>query len=307
MRPRTCTRTVLVRGSGIRVCTKTDPSYWADPSGRACPCGTARAQVRCRKGPIYSGTAMQLIASVIFTTLMFAWTLAYGVMFVIVTPFMPFPRRFVLARGWAHGLLAMLRALCGLTYTVEGLERLPRGCHIAFWKHSSSWETIAMSAIFPRQVWVLKRELQWIPVIGWCIRLLHAIAIDRGSGRVAVNQVVAQGQERLAEGDWIMFFPEGTRVAAGETRRYGVSGALLASTAGRLVVPVAHNAGYFWPRRGWVKRRGQIRVVIGEPIVTAGREPREINDEAQAWIEDQVRRLAPDGSSVEQSVPRVAD
>jgi 1-acyl-sn-glycerol-3-phosphate acyltransferase len=251
--------------------------------------------------------AMQLIASVIFTALMFAWTLAYATMFVIVASLVPFPRRFALVRGWSRGLLVMLRVLCGLTHTVEGLERLPAGCHIAFWKHASSWETIAMSVVFPRQVWVLKRELEWIPIVGWCIRLLHAIAIDRRSGRVAVNQVVEQGQERLAEGDWVMFFPEGTRVAAGETRRYGVSGALLASTTGKLVVPVAHNAGYFWPRRGWMKRRGQIRVVIGEPIVSAGREPREINDEAQAWIEDQVRRLAPNGSSAQPSVPRIAD
>jgi 1-acyl-sn-glycerol-3-phosphate acyltransferase len=247
---------------------------------------------------------MQFVASVIFTTLMFAWTLAYAIVFVILASFMPFPRRFALARVWARVILVMLRVLCGLTYTVEGFERLPPGCHVAFWKHSSSWETIAMSAIFPRQVWVLKRELEWVPFVGWCIRLLHAIAIDRGSGRVAVNQIVAQGQDRLAEGDWIMFFPEGTRVAAGETRRYGVSGALLAATAGRFVVPVAHNAGYFWPRRGWLKRRGQIRVVIGEPIATAGRDPREINDAVQAWIEDQVRRLAPDRSSTEQSVPQ---
>ena len=263
--------------------------------------------MHCRKVPIYSRSVMQFIASLVFTTFLFAWTFVYAIVFLILAVLVPFPRRFALARVWARVLLAMLRALCGLTYRVEGLERLPAGCHIAFWKHASSWETIAMSVIFPRQVWVLKRELQWIPIVGWCIRLLHAIAIDRGSGRLAVNQVVEQGQERFAEGDWVMFFPEGTRVAAGETRRYGVSGALLASAAGKLVVPVAHNAGYFWPRRGWMKRRGQISVVIGEPIPAAGRDPREINDQAQAWIEDQVRRLAPDASLAEQSLPRAAD
>ena len=166
------------------------------------------------------------------------------------------------------------------------------GSHVALWKHSSSWETIAMNVIFPRQVWVLKRELEWIPVVGWCTRLLHAIAIDRGSGRAAVNQVVEQGKQRLAEGDWVMIFPEGTRMAPGETRRYGVSGALLAATAGTQIVPVAHNAGYFWPRRGLRKRPGLIRVVIGPPIDCAGRDPREINEEAQRWIEAQVARLA---------------
>jgi 1-acyl-sn-glycerol-3-phosphate acyltransferase len=142
-------------------------------------------------------------------------------------------------------------------------------------------------------VWVLKRELLWIPVVGWGIRLLHAIAIDRGAGHTAVNQVVEQGRQRLAEGDWVVIFPEGTRMPAGQTRRYGVSGALLASQTGRLVIPVAHNAGYFWPRRGWLKKPGTVRVVIGPPILAAGRDPREINAEAQAWIEGQLLRMVP--------------
>lgn len=211
---------------------------------------------------------------------------------LVLSIFLPFPRRFGVVKSWAASILKVLGWTCGLRHTVEGLERLPEGSHVALWKHSSSWETIAMIVIFPRQVWVLKRELGWIPVVGWCIRLLHAIAIDRGSGRVAVNQVVEQGKQRLAEGDWVMIFPEGTRMKPGETRRYGVSGALLAAAAGTQVVPVAHNAGYFWPRRGLKKRRGLIRVVIGPPIDCAGRDPRDINEEAQRWIEAQVARLA---------------
>lgn len=236
---------------------------------------------------------MQLIGSLVFTTFLFLWTFAYTILFVIVAGFLPFRRRFVLARVWADVLLRVLGWTCGLRYRVEGLERLPAGNHIALWKHASSWETLAMNVIFPRQVWVLKRELTWIPVVGWGIRFLHAIAIDRGSGHVAVNQVVEQGKQRLAEGDWVMIFPEGTRMAPGETRKYGVSGALLAATTGKYVVPVAHNAGYFWPRRGLRKRRGIVRVVIGEPIECAGRDPRAINQQAQEWIEAQVARLAP--------------
>jgi 1-acyl-sn-glycerol-3-phosphate acyltransferase len=240
---------------------------------------------------------MQLIGSLAFTAFLFGWTFLYAVLFVLVAPFLPFPRRFAFARAWAQVLLSVLRRTCGLTHVVEGLERLPRDNHIALWKHSSSWETIAMNVIFPRQVWVLKRELQWIPGVGWAIRMLHAIAIDRRSGRVAVSQVVEQGRQRLSEGDWIMIFPEGTRMAAGETRKYGVSGALLAAETGKLIIPVAHNAGYFWPRRGLRKRRGVIRLVIGAPIECAGRDPRAINEEAQRWIEAQVARLAPTHSA----------
>lgn len=235
---------------------------------------------------------MQIVGSLLFTTFLFLWTFCYSIFFVLASLLLPFAQRFVLARVWARVLLTVLRWTCRLDYAIEGREHLPAGNHIALWKHASSWETIAMAVVFPRQVWVLKRELQWIPVVGWGIRLLHAIAIDRRSGHSAVGQVVEQGKQRLLEGDWIIIFPEGTRMAAGETRRYGVSGALLAAATGRLIVPVAHNAGYYWPRRGLLKKRGTVRVVIGPPIVAAGRDPRAVNEDAQRWVEEQVRRLA---------------
>ncbi len=234
---------------------------------------------------------MQFVGSLVFTAFLFLWTFLYAIFFVIAASLLPFPRRFALARIWARVLLCVLRWTCRLHYRVEGLENLPADNHIALWKHSSSWETIAMAVIFPRQVWVLKRELEWIPIVGWGIRQLHAIAIDRRSGHTAVSQVIEQGKQRLAEGDWIMVFPEGTRMAQGETRRYGVSGALLAAEADKLIVPVAHNAGYYWPRRGLRKKPGTIRVVIGQPIVSRDRDPRTVNSEAQAWIEEQVSRL----------------
>jgi 1-acyl-sn-glycerol-3-phosphate acyltransferase len=126
------------------------------------------------------------------------------------------------------------------------------------------------------------------------LALLHSIAIDRRAGASAVNQVVDRGRTRLAEGLSVLIFPEGTRVAAGETRRYGVSGALLASRAGCKVVPIAHDAGFYWPRRGILKKPGMIRVCIGPAIEAAGRDPREINDEAQAWIETAIRRMRTD-------------
>jgi len=236
---------------------------------------------------------MQLVASLIYTVFLFVWTFFYAIFFVIACLFLPFRRRFTLARVWGTVLLWTLKWICRLDYRVEGRENLPPGNHIALWKHSSSWETIAMAVIFPRQVWVLKRELLWIPVVGWAIRQLHAIAIDRKSGHSAVGQVVEQGKQRLAEGDWIMIFPEGTRMPPGQTRRYGVSGTLLAAEHDRLIVPVAHNAGFYWPRRGLMKKPGTVRVVIGPPIAAKGRDVREINREAQEWIEAKVAQLVP--------------
>ena len=236
---------------------------------------------------------MQLLASLVFTVFLFLWTFCFAIFFVLACLFLPFPKRFVLARLWGLVLLRALKWTCRLDYRVEGRENLPEGNHIALWKHSSSWETIAMAVVFPRQVWVLKRELLWVPMVGWGIRQLHAIAIDRKSGHSAVGQVIEQGRQRLAEGDWIMIFPEGTRMPLGQTRRYGVSGSLLASECGRLIVPVAHNAGWFWPRRGLMKRKGTIRLIIGPPVVAAGRDVREVNNEVQQWIEATVSRLLP--------------
>lgn len=233
---------------------------------------------------------LQLASSLFFTGFLFAWTFAYAWVVVLASLVLPFPRRFALARAYAAVVLKVLKWTCGLDYRVEGAP-LPAGAHVALWKHASSWETIAMMVVFPRQVWVLKRELLWIPVVGLGLRLLHSIAIDRKAGHTAVAQVVEQGKQRLEEGDWVMVFPEGTRMAPGETRRYGVSGTLLAKEAGRLVVPIAHNAGFFWPRRGLLKKPGTVRVVIGDPVNPTGREVREVNDEIQAWVEATVRTL----------------
>jgi 1-acyl-sn-glycerol-3-phosphate acyltransferase len=214
-----------------------------------------------------------------------AWTFFYAIFFVIACLFLPFRLRFELARVWGRVILAVLRWTCRLEHRVEGVEHLPRGNHIVLMKHSSSWETVAQALLLPTQVWVLKRELTWIPFVGWGIRQLHAIAVNRSGGSAAVRDVIAQGKRRLAEGAWVVIFPEGTRMPPGQTRKYGVSGAMLAEAAGRLIVPVAHDSGYYWPRRGLLKRSGIIRVVIGPPIVAAGRNPRDVNAEAQAWIE----------------------
>jgi len=236
--------------------------------------------------------AVQLVGSLFFTGFWFAWTFLYAIAVVILSLFLPFPRRFALVRAYAAVVLWVLRWSCGLTYRIEGAP-LPEGCHVALWKHSSSWETMAMMVVFPRQVWVLKRELLWIPVVGLGVKQMHAIAIDRGAGHSAVAQVIEQGKARLEEGDWVMVFPEGTRMPVGETRRYGVSGTLLAAESGRFLVPVAHNAGYYWPRRGLRKRPGVVRVVIGAPVSASGREVREVNEEIQAWVEATVKDLAP--------------
>lgn len=216
-----------------------------------------------------------------------AWTLP-----VIASGVLPYRFRWRLARGWARYSLAVLRMVCGLKYSVEGREHLPSGPAVAYCKHQSAWETIAMIALCPAHTWVLKRELMWVPFLGWALAAMRPAAIDRGSGRRAVMQVIAQGRKVLADGRWMMIFPEGTRLPPYTTRRYGISGALLAVETGHPVVPIAHDAGHFWPRRGLI-HAGEVKVVIGTPIDPAGKKPEQVNAEAQAWIESTMARIEP--------------
>lgn len=233
---------------------------------------------------------MQFVRSLLFTTYLMGsaclWGGTMGLCF-----FLPYSAQFRLARNWAHCVLWVLERLCGLKFVVEGRELIPAGNHIVMSNHTSAWETVALFTIFPPQVWVLKRELLWIPFVGWGLKRLQPIAINRGAGHRAVNQVIDQGKARLADGLWVIIFPEGTRVTAGETRKFGVSGALLATETGNLIVPVSHNAGAFWPRRGFLKKPGTIRVIIGKPIPADGKDPRRLNDEIREAIESGLARI----------------
>jgi 1-acyl-sn-glycerol-3-phosphate acyltransferase len=234
---------------------------------------------------------VQLFRSLLFTTYMMASACLFG--FVMALGFwLPYSAQFAIARCWARILLWVLERLCGLKYVVEGRERIPPGNHIVMSNHTSAWETIAQFLIFPPQVWVLKRELLWVPFVGWGLKLLRPIAINRGEGHRAVNQVIEQGKARLADGLWVIIFPEGTRVVAGKTGKFGVSGALLAIAAGKSVVPLSHNAGTFWRRRGFLKRPGTIRVIIGEPIEPSGKNPRDLSEEVKRAIQAGLERIA---------------
>jgi len=234
---------------------------------------------------------MQFVLSLIFTIYMMLSACVFGLVMTLCF-WLPYRAQFEIARTWARLLFWLLDKLCGLNFVVEGRERIPAGNHIVMSNHTSAWETVAQFLIFPPQVWVLKRELLWIPFIGWGLKLLRPISINRGAGHRAVNQVVDQGKARLADGLWIVIFPEGTRVVAGDKRKYGVSGALLATAAHKFVVPLSHNAGDFWVRRGILKKRGTVRVVIGEPIAASGKDPRRLNEEVRESIDAGLARIA---------------
>lgn len=185
----------------------------------------------------------------------------------------------------------LLKNVVGLDCVVHGRENIPKENAVVYLRHESVWETIAELVLFPQQCWVLKRGLMWVPFIGWALLSLKPIAIDRKARGTALEQVVRQGKQRLDAGLWVMIFPEGTRVAPHASRRYGLSGALLAREANKKILPVAHNAGDFWPRRSFMKYPGTVEVFIGPPIETYGRAPAAINRDAKAWIDGQLERL----------------
>lgn len=235
---------------------------------------------------------MQWIRSLVFFAGMLVTATLYTPFALAVAP-LPAVRRSMLIGYWAKLTVGWLRWTCGLSHRVVGLENLPARPCVILSKHQSAWETIAYQAIFPAQAWVLKRELLWIPLFGWGLAVTRPIAIDRSAGIRALDGVVKQGMERLAGGRYVVVFPEGTRMPPGERGRYNPGGAMLAKQAGVPVVPVAHNSGSFWSRRGFLKRPGVIEVRVGPPVDIEGKRPRQINAEAEAWIESQMVELEP--------------
>lgn len=209
---------------------------------------------------------------------------------------LPFRMRFRIMRSWNRFNLWWLRRTCGLSWEVQGLEHVPKTAAVVLAKHQSAWETLALQLYFEPLVWVLKRELLRIPFFGWGLAAMRPIAIDRGSRKSAMQRVIDEGTVRLHEGISVVIFPEGTRTAPGKRGRYRVGGAMLAQRSGHPIVPVAHNAGDFWPRRSFLKYPGTIRLVFGPAIEPGGREPTELIREVETWIEGTMVRLRGPGA-----------
>jgi 1-acyl-sn-glycerol-3-phosphate acyltransferase len=233
---------------------------------------------------------MDFLRALIYSTTMVLVTPFYAVLSVAIFA-LPYRSRYSVIRQWPRFFVWWLKVVCGVKYEVLGLENMPSRPTIVFSKHSSTWETFFLTTVFRPQVWVLKRELLRVPFFGWGLAMLDPIAIDRSAGRSAMDQVIEQGRERLARGCWVIVFPEGTRIPTGTRQRYKPGGARLAVETGVDVVPVAHNAGDFWPRRKFMKRPGTITVSIGPPLPSAGRTPNQLMAEIEAWIEAEVGRI----------------
>jgi 1-acyl-sn-glycerol-3-phosphate acyltransferase len=199
-------------------------------------------------------------------------------------------------RLWRLSIQWGVEHLLGIRPRVIGLENMPQEPCVILSKHQSAWETMTLQDYVPKGafcVFVLKKELLRVPLIGWGLGAMKMISIDRSAGKEALDRVVEQGRERLKSGFYVIIFPEGTRVAPGTTKRYKSGGAYLATRVGCKIVPVAHDAGEFWPRQAFVKKPGTVTVSIGPAFDATGMSEREVNRRAEAWIEAEMRRISP--------------
>lgn len=235
---------------------------------------------------------MVAVRSSLYLLFLFVTVVVFSVPLSVVGWVLPQTVLGRIGRLWAGMNLAALRAICGLSYRVTGLDNLRHEPCVVLCKHQSAWETIALRYLLsPIQTWVLKRELLWVPFFGWGIAPYRPIAIDRSAGRRAIRQVLEEGTQALKQGRSVVIFPEGTRVPPGQRGRYGLGGALLAEKSGFPVLPIAHNAGVFWRRRDLRKYPGVVEVVIGEPLAIEGLGAAQINQRVEAWIEGVVASL----------------
>jgi len=240
---------------------------------------------------------MATLRALLFYTGIILALLIYAPLSLLLLP-LPHHLRYRIVTQWTRFALWWLRITCGIDFSVSGQEHIPPGPSIILCKHQSAWETMAVQLIFNAPlIFILKRELLWIPLFGWGLASLRPIAIERKNGVRAARQIVEQGLERLRQGCWVVVYPEGTRVPPGESGRYLPGGGMLAEAAGCPVVPLAHNAGRYWPKSSFVKYPGTIRVVIGPPIDSRGKTAKEITGAAADWIESASRQLLKDESA----------
>ena len=232
------------------------------------------------------------LRSLAFTLFQIVVTPPYAIA-VLVLGWLPPVQRYRFIINWCGIMLWGAKLICGIRARVIGLENMPSTPHIVMCKHSSTWETLFLTQRFPPLAYVAKKELLSIPFFGWAFRFASPITIDRKAGRDAMSQMAEQGRQRFAQGFWIVVYPEGTRIRAGTRAKYKTGGGRLAAEMRVPILPVAHNAGWLWPKGMLGKRPGTVTLSIGPSIDSTGRDAASLTQEVEAWIEAEVARLGP--------------
>jgi len=233
------------------------------------------------------------LRSALFMVLMVIATIIWSGVCMLAAP-LPYNKRYFVTSRWNVFMVWCAKWICGINYQFKGYENFPDAPAIILSKHQSAWETIFLLANLPRPlVFVFKKEILYIPFFGWGIALLRMIPIDRKQGKNAFKSVVAHGKRRLKDGQWIIMFPEGTRIPVGQQGKYKSGGTRLAVETGAVVVPIALNSGECWPKNSFIKKPGTVTVSVGKPISSEGKTPDELMEQVEQWIESEMRVISP--------------
>ena len=227
---------------------------------------------------------MWKIKRIIFYFIFSAITIVFALLGTVIC-FFPSLVRYKMITLWSRLTIFLLKNFLGIKYEVIGKDNIPKDApYVVIANHQSTWETIFTPVLLPPQSWVVKKELLFIPFFGWGLALLKPITVQRNN-IMSIKKVMEQGEERLKEGRCVLIYPEGTRLAPDAHKKFSKTGAALAINAKVPILPIAHNAGYLWPRASWIKKPGLIKVVIGTPVYLNGTEDKNvINAKIENWI-----------------------
>jgi 1-acyl-sn-glycerol-3-phosphate acyltransferase len=241
---------------------------------------------------------MNLIRSILFVLFMTLTVIPWAIFSIVASIFMRGTPLYWFTTRWLRMAIWGARVICGVRYEVRGMENLPKAENntptILLAKHQSTYETFLFPTMMPHPLaYVFKRELIYIPFFGWAMARLDMIHIDRSKRSEAFALVAQRGRQLMAQGNWIIMFPEGTRIPVGKAGTYKTGGTRLAVATGAAVIPIAHNAGEYWPRKKFVLRPGTVTISVGKPVSPNGHTPESLMQQVEGWIETEMRALAP--------------
>ena len=253
---------------------------------------------------------MPLVRSLIHILWLTITVIPWATYAIVASMFVSPTTMYWLCARWLRLAVDSGTFILGIRNRVTGMENLPTGqtsAAVLLLKHQSTWETLCMPALMPHPLaYVFKKELLYVPFFGWSMARMDMIHIDRKDGRRAFSKVVEQGKRLMAQGTWVIMFPEGTRIPRGQQGVYKSGGARLAIQTGAPVIPIAVTSAKCWPRKAFIKTPGVVDISIGKPISSVGRKPEELMAEVEAWIEAEMRRLDPEAYAGETVVRAAA-
>jgi 1-acyl-sn-glycerol-3-phosphate acyltransferase len=238
---------------------------------------------------------MALLRSVIYLLWQIVTVVPYAIATLVASIFVRGDPLYWICVQWLRVVVWGAKVFCGIQTRVQGMEHVPDSPIILCPKHQSAWETLAFPTLMPHPLcYVFKRELLWVPFFGWAIGRLDMIHIDRSKRNLAWSKVAEQGKRFMEHGNWVIMFPEGTRIPRGQQGTYKSGASRLAVATNTPILPIAVASARCWPKNSFVKYPGVVDVSIGPPIPVNGRDADELMREVENWIEAEMRRIDPE-------------